>query len=470
MHKSASERGHFRLLMPTPFSPYSNHILHPLDHVSMPTTREKSSRRRNASVSSDSGLPNSLSSPSGHTHPEEIFDPLEMDGEFAGMRLDCNSISLPCCNPRGCILGSIDSSALDAELIRMSCTNDKCPYSSFMHSECFDSFEEQVLSCLRGMSRAKNWSEKQRKQNLWTKKGYDLIYKFCTCRCTRGTLRKDLNHVIPDALPTSLSVSSMVTITSDKGTKKKRKKSASLSEKSSHTIVSIPPPRTRSRSYKNSDSISSDNGTSYMQPFAHRTDYSIFDQLLPRSMVNSYHIKMEDDGYAAGDDTRSFVLSSLAYHHKSHVSCVLCDCELEVYDRYPLLNGTFYLSPIQPKATSLEVESKDDSILFMSAVCVMCLVGVNHVQCSFCRKVWNGRCHQVGTMYSYDLFAATPCCSTSIECNNCKLPVVELTKLSLSFTQLSSQYDCSACGTHDYHFIKPINRFQVFKKPLEYSL
>src|SRR6476469_9516666 len=53
----------------------------------------------------------------------------------------------------------------------------------------------QVLSYLRTCGRARSWSEKQRLQNLWTKKGYDLAFKACDCRCGKGHIRKDLDHV-----------------------------------------------------------------------------------------------------------------------------------------------------------------------------------------------------------------------------------------------------------------------------------
>ena len=438
----------------------------------MPTTREKSSRRRTTSTSSESGL-NSVHSSLGHTPHDDMCNSAELEPDVAGLQPECQSITLPCCNPRGCVLGPIVTSPTEADVIRMQCSNDKCPFSTYMHTECFDSFEEQILSCLRGMSRAKNWSEKQRRQNLWTKKGYDLIYKFCTCRCAKGTLKKDLNHVLSNSIvgsallhpsTSSYTSSSSVTIcqTPDK-TKKKRKKSASYSEKGS-TLAGQQLTRSRSRSHKNSDSVSSDNGCSYMQPFAHRTDYSIFDQILPRSMVNSYHIKMEDDGYAAGDDTRSLVLSCLAFHHKSHVPCILCGTNMEVYDRFPLINGTFYLSPILPKDTSLEVESKGDESLYMSAVCVYCLSGLNQVFCTHCNTLWNGKCHQIGTMYTYDIFASNPCCSMAVQCKSCKRPLVELSKITLSFTQLSSLYDCTFCGAKDYHFIRPIGDFTVGSK------
>ncbi|ERL93139.1 hypothetical protein D910_10438, partial [Dendroctonus ponderosae] len=50
-----------------------------------------------------------------------------------------------------------------------------------MHRECFDQWEQAVLSYLKTCGRARSWSERQRHQNLWTKKGYDLAYKACGC-------------------------------------------------------------------------------------------------------------------------------------------------------------------------------------------------------------------------------------------------------------------------------------------------
>lgn len=448
----------------------------------MPTNKEKSRRRNISSSSESNGQPVSLLN---HTLTDESTSS-ELADDMVSLNITCNPSSLPCCNPKGCVLGPIQSSPISADVVRMQCSNDRCPFSTYMHAECFESFEEQILSCLRGMSRAKNWSEKQRRQNLWTKKGYDLVYRFCSCRCSKGTLKKDLNHVLPvphspsttntptgPAFSTSMttptppsvfssSCSVSIAQPSDKS-KKKRKKSTSFSEKSS-LVSQATPIRQRSRSHRNSDSVSSDNGNNYMQPFAHRTDFSIFDQLLPRKMVNSYHIKMEDDGYAAGDDTRSLVLSCLAFHHKSSVSCVLCNTSMEVYDRFPLINGTFFLSPLQTVPTSLEVESKGDDPLYMSAVCLYCLSGLNKVYCTLCNTIWNGQCHQIGTMYTFDIFACSPCCSGAVQCKSCKRSLLETSKITLSFTQLSSLYDCTFCGTKDYHFIRPLSQFSVICK------
>lgn len=424
----------------------------------MPTTREKGSRGRATSTSSD-GLPSgSLPSPKGHAPHDDDSPSLEVERDLSLLKVDLIPSLLLCCNPRGCALGPIDQTTPDTSVIRVACNYDKCPYSSLMHLECFEVFEEQVLSCLRGMSRAKNWSEKQRRQNVWTKKGYDLIFKFCTCRCGKGSLRKDLNHVLPEP-----SASSTVTISTGGGGggKKKRRKSASTSDKSCVTM----PVKTRSRSHKNSDSLSSDNGTAHMQPFAHRTEYTIFNRILPRHLINSYQIKMEDDGYAAGDDARSFVLSSLAFHHTSRVYCVFCDDQLLVYDRYPLVNGTFFLSPVRPKVTSLEVEGKGDDPAYLSVVCVRCMAGINRVTCVHCQATWNGLCHQIGTMYSYNILAAMPCCPARVQCNGCQKPILDVSKLTVSFSQLSSLYECPHCSSRDFHFLKPIVHFAILKSP-----
>lgn len=56
-------------------------------------------------------------------------------------------------------------------------------------------FEEHVLVYLKSSGRARSWNDKQRAQNLWTKRGYDLAYKACDCACGKGHLRKDLDYV-----------------------------------------------------------------------------------------------------------------------------------------------------------------------------------------------------------------------------------------------------------------------------------
>ena len=76
---------------------------------------------------------------------------------------------------------------------KVICSNEQCNQSPYMHTACFQTFEESVLCYLKGHGRAKSWSERQKLQNLWTKKAYDLVFKACACNCAHGHLRKDLD-------------------------------------------------------------------------------------------------------------------------------------------------------------------------------------------------------------------------------------------------------------------------------------
>jgi len=366
---------------------------------SMPVAREKGGRRRTASSSSDCGV---LQSPPRSQFFAVDFESNDIEGDLVSQA--SGDSTLQCCSPKCSVVSELDPGSPDSEVVKMICSNEKCPYSPFMHTICFSSFEEQLLSFLRGMSRARNWSEKQRKQNLWTKKGYDLIYKVSTCRCSKGTLRKDLSYNGTSALSGSGAGGSVVSEGTEKS-KRRRKKSASGEKATAPIRAGNGAPRVRSRTFGrvNSDSVSSENGlvassappalsgisSSYMQPFVHRTDYTVFEKLVPRHLVNSYHIKMEDDGYGAGDDTRSFVLSSLAFHRTSYINCILCSSKLVVYDQFPLVDGTFFLSPLKLNGLVYEVESKGENA-YLAAVCLRCMVGANKVVCSYCFKSWNG--------------------------------------------------------------------------------
>lgn len=72
----------------------------------------------------------------------------------------------------------------------------------------------------------------------------------------------------------------------------------------------------------------------------------------------SFFLQMEDEGNHGNDEIRSFVLSNLTAHHQSRVLCVLCSTPMKVYDRYPLIDGTFFLSPVKHANGSVEVSVK----------------------------------------------------------------------------------------------------------------
>ncbi len=84
-----------------------------------------------------------------------------------------------CCVPTLCTVGQMIHMTNLSEAVKVICNNDHCREGRYMHKRCFEEWEETVLTYLRSTGRARSWSEKQRLQNLWTKKGYDLAYKVC---------------------------------------------------------------------------------------------------------------------------------------------------------------------------------------------------------------------------------------------------------------------------------------------------
>lgn len=128
-----------------------------------------------------------------------------------------------CCVPSGdCFkTGSIDFGLICtndlSECVRVICNNENCTAGQFMHRECFEAWEQGVLSYLKSIGRARSWSDRQRQQNLWTKKGYDLVFKACGCKCGRGHLKKDLDWVPP-------MISNLFGRIDDEANKKKKKR------------------------------------------------------------------------------------------------------------------------------------------------------------------------------------------------------------------------------------------------------
>lgn len=108
-----------------------------------------------------------------------------------------------CCVPTGdCFkLNTLEFGLIDMddlrECVRIICSNEHCTVGQYMHRECFEAWEEGVLTYLKSIGRARSWSDRQRQQNLWTKKGYDLVFKACGCKCGRGHLKKDLDWIAP---------------------------------------------------------------------------------------------------------------------------------------------------------------------------------------------------------------------------------------------------------------------------------
>lgn len=409
-----------------------------------------------------------------------------------------------CCSPTGCIYNNgsnaehilITKDDVKAGLeavVKFICSNEQCKLSPYMHTACAQAFEESLLNQLKGHGRSKGWSDRQKLQNLWTKKGYDLIFKACECRCGHGHIRKDLDWVteLPDQVNQELA-----------DNKRKRKKSRSGGKPTTITIglpsfaqgnvkrsdaQNVPSARNRTNSVSSITSGSSfgsssgdtscglshssnegihpprraallqdrsrhDSGGSI---FMRRMDYSSFN-VLPKQKINSYHIKMEDECSIGNDETRIFILSNLASNKLNKVPCVLCNGVLTVFDRYPLIDGTFFLSPRQHNRTCVQVKL-DGKSSFLTPVCMGCLEGWNaQIVCKFCLKPWTGGHLILGTMYSYDIFAAVPCCPERLKCNNCNQLVIHPDQRFSFFSDYSQIVSCPHCGSQEAHFAKSL--------------
>ncbi|XP_034179586.2 headcase protein isoform X2 [Osmia lignaria lignaria] len=181
--------------------------------------------------------------------------------------------------------------------------------------------------------------------------------------------------------------------------------------------------------------------------------------------------QMEDEGNHGNDDTRCFILSTLAALQWSRVSCVLCRSPMLVFDRYPLVDGTFFLSPRQhsPACAEVKVEGRTQ---FLSAVCMGCLEGSGGqpVRCRCCTQPWDGSSLVLGTMYSYDIFAAMPCCTERLKCNSCQKPLIYPHQRLNFYSDYSRVFACPHCRAVDAHFVKPLSicftreQFQLYSQ------
>uniref|UniRef100_G1TK20 Headcase middle domain-containing protein n=1 Tax=Oryctolagus cuniculus TaxID=9986 RepID=G1TK20_RABIT len=126
---------------------------------------------------------------------------------------------------------------------------------------------------------------------------------------------------------------------------------------------------------------------------------------------------MEDDAQVGqGEDLRKFILAALSASHRNVVNCALCHRALPVFEQFPLVDGTLFLSPSRHDEIEYDVPCHlQGRLMHLYAVCVDCLEGVHKIICIKCKSRWDGSWHQLGTMYTYDILAASPCCQVGID-------------------------------------------------------
>lgn len=366
-----------------------------------------------------------------------------------------------------------------------------------MHKRCFDNWEQNVLNFLRTCGRARSWSEKQRMQNLWTKKGYDLAFRVCACVCGRGHVRKDLTYFPPDMdgnrnrrkgrkrhekdLRTGGKPLNGVTdsLKCFSGRRYRHISGSSCSSNFSSSPlddqVSLSPPSGTDFPPLNEEVNNNPRGGNGVNIargniFSKREAFNEFTRL-HKQRQNSYFIHMEDTSCNGNEDIKSFVLTQLTAHKAVTVSCLVCSTSLPVYDHFPLIDGTFFLSPIchdvekgYPVRASLAPPpgvSDQNVPRYLHAVCMYCLEKAP-ISCKSCHSKWSGEKLIIGSMYSYDIFAAAPCCYHRLSCNQCHRVALNNDAGCLPyFSQYSRRVACPHCQIEDYHFVKKFSECYI---------
>ncbi|XP_009996843.1 PREDICTED: headcase protein homolog [Chaetura pelagica] len=464
-------------------------------------------------------------------------------GDYLGCGLSVLGAEAPCATPLICSFGRpVDLEKDDYQ--KVICNNEHCPYSTWMHLQCFYEWESSILVQFNCIGRARSWNEKQCRQNMWTKKGYDLAFRFCSCRCGQGHLKKDtdwyqVKRMQDDKKKKSVLEKSSGRSMAESAEEAKKGRSANKPQKGlSHDIqrrhsmdrqnsqekgvmggsygVRSPcvspgqsPPTgysilapthfsgPRSSRYlgeflKNAIHLEPhkknmasggmfrnahfDYGAAGLQAhrsghfdapvqFLRRLDLSELLTHIPRHKLNTFHVRMEDDAQVGqGEDLRKFILAALSASHRNVVNCALCHRALPVFEQFPLVDGTLFLSPSRHDEIEYDVPCHlQGRLMHLYAVCVDCLEGVHKIICIKCKSRWDGSWHQLGTMYTYDILAASPCCQARLNCKHCGKPVIDVRIGMQYFSEYSNVQQCPHCGNLDYHFVKPFSSFKVLE-------
>ena len=174
---------------------------------------------------------------------------------------------------------------------------------------------------------------------------------------------------------------------------------------------------------------------------------------------------MFGDGDEGGREIVESVHRAMRSSNTGSVSCLFCNNDSQVYENFPIVDGTLFLSPVKLSKTCVRFDEQHssnrlDSARHMCFICVGCLEGKpKKLECSSCLATWNGSFFQVGTLYSYNILSAIPCCEWKVSCKSCSKPIIDWKNgdaSTLFFSHFSSKAICPHCNVDDYHYIKSL--------------
>lgn len=409
-----------------------------------------------------------------------------------------------CCVPTRCkrYLESPIRSGDCGDAVRVICSNKDCSVSRWMHADCFRDWEH-LMTMLVKTSVAGSGGSGRHEGSGEMLHGLELALRVCVCMCGNGYVRKDVSYYEETKGPVSVislkdqtkhhhhhlplrwrmqdsqQVScrrAQSSYDADHQTFPGRVRTFSFSSTGSSPTSSTatPPPASPYRSDGRSPSVSSRSPTPTAEMtsqqttttsgniFRHRLDLSAF-RVLPKTVRNSYHIKVEDDGPHGNDKIRSFLLTNLTRNRIRQVHCAACSSALPVFDEFPLIDGTFFLSPRRYSGDDNMSVVFERRMVYLNAVCLGCLNGSKtRLICRGCLTPWDGSSLILGTMYSYDVFGAMSCCRSRLGCTGCQMTIDEPENLRF-FSEYSRLRPCPHCQLEDYHFLKPLKDIFFFK-------
>jgi len=200
--------------------------------------------------------------------------------------------------------------------------------------------------------------------------------------------------------------------------------------------------------------------------FRKRKDLRVLKLALSNERFREVAVKF-GDGDEGGKEISESVHKTMRNENTTQVTCIYCKTECQVYENFPIVDGTLFLTPVNRSndCIAFAEKSSDKAQRFMGFVCVNCMEGKpKKLNCSNCCTPWKGSFFQIGTMYSYDILSATPCCEKQVSCKNCDKPVIDLSKgeeSTLYFSYFSTKSTCPHCKVDDFHFVKPLSMFTL---------
>ncbi|PAA86546.1 hypothetical protein BOX15_Mlig002818g1 [Macrostomum lignano] len=373
------------------------------------------------------------------------------------------SPGVPCClhaepdpsKPGHALNGCLDPGDLmidpdePGDAVKLVCSNAHCSHSLWAHADCFGRWERVLLNASK--LRAPGTMGKIR------------------CPCGRGQVSRDTRQSPPQLIAAGVrkrQTNGLVAGGSSYSpTDMISRRFRHLSNSSNQSgNFSLSPPQTDGNApgaplpfsspvYTAAAAASaSGGGHSRGNIFQRRSDNYDSLKALPRWKQNKFHIVTEDDSSTENDELKSLVLTTLTACRCPTVACVLCSRQMPVYDHFPLVDGTFFLSPLR--------HNKDSPACgkgYLHAVCMHCAcVSTLHSRCRFCQRVWDGSHLLIGGVYLFDVFACCPCCPDRLMCAHCRRPAVkDSAELPSAFSHFSQAAACAHCRAQDFHFVKP---------------